>query len=153
MTSAKLRTVLLIAALLSTAPFAAAGYGTGNARLEKLYGNFISPCCWRENLTIHDSPVAQELRTRISTMVQAGRSDDEIKSALVAQYSKRVLALPEGSERIWLFWVPLVASAVGLGGILLLLRRLLIRSRAGTIAVLPEEVLAAASLEDEWTEA
>ena len=86
-------------------------------------------------------------------MVQAGRSDDEIKSALVAQYSKRVLALPEGSERIWLFWVPLVASAVGLGGILLLLRRLLIRSRAGTIAVLPEEILAAASLEDEWTEA
>lgn len=47
-------------------------------------------------------------------MVQAGRSDDEIKSVFVAKYGKRVLALPEGTPRLWLFWTPVAVAAAGL---------------------------------------
>ena len=80
-------------------------------------------------------------------MVQSGRSDDEIKSALVAQYSKQILALPEGSQRIWLFWTPLAVGAAGLVAVSLLLRRLMARSGVPMLMGSP-----AASLETEWEE-
>ena len=105
------------------AQLAHAGYGAGNPRLEKLYATFISPCCWRENLTVHNSQIADELRAQIVLMVQAGRSDGEIKSALIERYGKRILALPEGSQRFWLVFPPLLAGAVGLTMILLFLGR------------------------------
>lgn len=123
----KLRTLSLLAALLCVAPFTFAGYGSENPRLEKLYSGFISPCCWQENLTVHDSPVARQLRAEIATMVQSGRSDDEIKAEFVQRYGKRVLALPEGSARIWLFWTPPAAALAGFVVVLLWLRRLVVQ--------------------------
>ena len=89
---------------LSLVPSAWAAYGSEDRRLEKLYSSFISPCCWRENLTVHDSQIAQEMRGRIRSMVHDGKTDDQIKSVFVAQYTKRILALPEGPEQLWLFW-------------------------------------------------
>jgi cytochrome c-type biogenesis protein CcmH/NrfF len=138
----RLKEIVLLAALLSIAPFAIAGYGSENPRLEKLYGTFISPCCWRENLTVHDSQIAQELRARIATMVRSGRSDDEIKSALVAQYSKQILALPEGTQRVWLFLTPLAVAAAGLAAVSLRLKRLMVRSGTPVPTSLPPASMA-----------
>jgi cytochrome c-type biogenesis protein CcmH/NrfF len=59
--------------------------------------DFIEPCCWSRNLMEHNSQAATEMRGQIDRMVQAGRSDDEIKSVFVAKYGERVLALPEGA--------------------------------------------------------
>ncbi len=113
----------LLLVLFATTP-ARAGYGEGNARLERLYASFISPCCWRENLTVHQSPDANRLRTRIEGMVQDGETDDQIKQMLVGEYGKRILALPEGGMRLWLFCTPV--ALLGVGGIALvwLLRRM-----------------------------
>ena len=55
----RLKEIVLLVALLSIAPFAIAGYGSESPRLEKLYGTFISPCCWRENLNIARFPSSQ----------------------------------------------------------------------------------------------
>ena len=97
-------------------------YGQENPRLEKLFGTFMSPCCWQQNLTVHDSPIANELRSQIRQAVLDGRTDEEIKASLVKQYSKRILALPEGAGRVWLFWTPWVAIAAGLLGLALAIR-------------------------------
>lgn len=139
------RRLVLVPLLVAIAQIASAGYGADNPRLEKLYATFISPCCWRENLTLHDSQIAQELRAQIVVMVQAGRSDDEIKSAFIQKYSKRILALPEGGERLWLFWTPLLAVATGLLMVSLFLRRSKIRASVPVWAGLPP-----AELEDNW---
>lgn len=111
-------------ALVLTASPLIASYGNGNERLEKLYSTFISPCCWTQNLTLHDSPIARELRERIQVMVSEGHSDEEIKGFFVRWYTKRILALPEGSERLWLMTIPWLAPAVALIELLFLLRRL-----------------------------
>jgi len=98
-------------------------YGAENARLEKLYSTFMSPCCWQQNLRVHQSPVADQLREEIQTMVRDGRSDEEIKAAFIRQYTKRILAIPEGPEAWWLYLTPGVAMAAGLVFLLVQLRR------------------------------
>jgi cytochrome c-type biogenesis protein CcmH len=119
------RVLLTIAFIvLSVTPVAQAQYHSEDPRLEKLYTTFISPCCWRENLTVHDSDIARELRTRIRVMVQEGRSDEQIKAVLVKQYSTQILALPEGATGTWLFLMPWIAVSVGAAGLLFLLRRM-----------------------------
>lgn len=114
------------------------------SRLDRLYHGFIAPCCWTKNVAEHDSQAARDVRAQIDAMVQAGKSDDEIKAALVARYGKRILALPEGETRTWLFATPLAAAAAGVGGLLWLMARLR-RARAPAMAG-----VAPAELENGW---
>ena len=108
---------------LAIAPLALGRYGGENPRLERLFSTFISPCCWRENLTVHDSDIAHELRRQIQTMVGDGRSDDEIKAVLVKQYTRQILAIPDGSQGVWLFLTPWLALLAGSVGVMILLNR------------------------------
>ena len=121
-----MKSTLLAAALalFSLAPaHAGYGYGQGDPRLEKLYTTFIAPCCWRDNLAEHDSPAADQLRSRIQGMVQNGQSDDQIKETLIAEFGPRILALPEGTQRVWLFWTPWLIGAAGLAAIFAWMQR------------------------------
>lgn len=86
----------------------------GDPRLEKLYGMFIAPCCWRENLLIHSSPMADDLRSEIQRLVAAGKTDKEIEESFLTAYSTRILALPKGLTGQWLSWTPWVFAASGL---------------------------------------
>ncbi len=125
-----MRTLPYLALVLCAAaavPVLHAGYGAGDARREKLYSTFIAPCCWRENLTVHDSQAAEDLRTRIDRLVDAGQSDNEIKAALVADFGPRILSLPEGRTRVWLFWTPFAVALIALGLVLVALRRMRLR--------------------------
>jgi len=136
--------LLAILTLLAVPLFAT--YGEGNARLEKLYSTFMSPCCWGQNLTLHDSSIAQQLRARILGMVNEGRSDEEIKAVLVAQYGRRILALPDGPERSWLFATPWLASVAGLFGLIVFVWR------TRTMRQKPIPGLEPAGLEPGWDE-
>lgn len=141
---ARIQSVLAFA-LLARAPLAHARFGNEDPRLERLFSTFISPCCWRENLTVHDSEIAYQLRDRIRTMVLAGRTDDEIKAVLVRQYTRQILALPDGPQGVWLFLTPWLATAAGALGVLFLLNRLRTHSAAPATAELPP-----AELEKGW---
>jgi len=105
--------------------------GATNPRLTKLYHLFMSPCCWQQNLSIHQSPVADQLRRQIQTMVQEGRSDDEIKAAFIREYSKRILAMPEGTER---WWLDLTPGAFLIAGLFVVVAKLRVRRQTGNRA-------------------
>ena len=109
--------------LLGLAPALWANPANGDPRLEKLFSSYMAPCCWQENLTLHHSPKADELRAEITRMVAAGKSDDEIKKVLVSEYTIRILAMPEGAYGEWLRWTPLAAILIGLAAIALVIRR------------------------------
>jgi len=128
--------------LVIAAPLLHAGYGAGDARKEKLYQTFIAPCCWQENLTEHHSPAADQLRARIDRLVIDGQSDRQIQDALIGEFGPRILALPEGRQRVWLFWTPFVVGLAGFAIVLLFLRRL--RSRPSLAGLPPME------LPDDW---
>ena len=137
--------LVLLVLFFAITRLASAGYGAGNPRLERLYATFMSPCCWQENLTLHNSQIADELRAQIVVMVQAGRSDGEIRSAFIQKYGKRVLALPEGGQRLWLFWTPAMAGVAGLTIVLIFLKRSKRRASVPVWAGLPP-----AELDDNW---
>jgi cytochrome c-type biogenesis protein CcmH len=111
---------LLLTAVAAMVP-ALAG---GDPRIDKLFGGFMAPCCWQGNLLDHNSPKAEQLRTGIRRMVAEGRTDDEIKSALVAEYSARILVVPEGASWQWLWWTPWAAAAAGLAALAAVIARL-----------------------------
>ncbi|HUA84902.1 MAG TPA: cytochrome c-type biogenesis protein CcmH [Bryobacteraceae bacterium] len=118
-----MKRVLFLAALWAAAVPLFASFGEGNPRIERLYSAFMSPCCWQQNLALHDSQIAQEMRGRIQSMVKEGRSDEAIKAVFIRQYGKRILALPEGAERTWLFVTPWAAGCGGLLAAIDFLRR------------------------------
>lgn len=134
------RAILLTAAM---AGMLRGNVANGDARLEQLFRRFIAPCCWRENLFVHQSPKADELRAAIRKDVAAGRTDAEIQQTLVRDYSTRILAMPEGAARVWLQWTPVLAGAMGVGAIGWFLRRSMQNSPAvadGPMAPLPVEL-------------
>jgi cytochrome c-type biogenesis protein CcmH/NrfF len=107
------RSVFFASAILSTVGKALANAANGDPRLERLFSNFMAPCCWRENLLVLSSPLADELRTEIRKRVAEGKSDEEIKSHFLSRYTSRILAMPEGAKATWLSWTPGVLIAAG----------------------------------------
>ena len=70
--------------------------------------------CQNEALADSDVDIAAELRREIREMLQAGKSDDEIRDYLVARYSEFILFKPRYSARnAWLWLGPVVLLALG----------------------------------------
>lgn len=62
----------------------------------EIESRLISPCCWRETLDLHQSPIAAELRREIRTRLAASESAAAIEDSLVARYGPKVRAtLPD----------------------------------------------------------
>lgn len=60
----------------------------------RLEGRLYAPCCWKQTLDVHASPLADQLRAEIRTRVQAGEGLDAIEASLVVKYGERLRALP-----------------------------------------------------------
>jgi len=69
----------------------------------------------RTPLSVANGPQADAQRRQIRRLIAQGRSEQEIKDALVAQYGDRVLALPKDDGfNLAVYLVPVVAVAVAL---------------------------------------
>jgi len=113
---------LAIAALLAAGLFAAAALPAAapaateaqRATLHEIEGEVMCPVCG-ELLELTESPQAQREKVFIARLLAAGRSKQEVKDALVAQYGEEVLALPKGSGfNLSAYLVPIVAFIVAI---------------------------------------
>ncbi len=106
----------LVASLLVATPAPAA---EPQASLPDIEDEVMCPICGT-TLELSDSPQAERERELIRGLIVEGRSKDEIKDALVAEYGDEVLASPEKSGFDLSAWVvpalgiALGATAVGL---------------------------------------
>lgn len=102
------------------------------AEARRIETEVIAPCCWSQQVSVHQSPAADQMRTDIRAMLQDGRSRDQILDAFVAQYGERILAVPPArGYKVSLYVLPvvlLVGSAIVLG---LFVKRM---ARRGTLA-------------------
>jgi len=146
------RGVFALPLLLAVRASLRADAANGDPRKEKLFGMFIAPCCWRENLRVHHSPKADELRAEITSLIAAGKTDDQIRQTLVTAYSRRILALPDGASGEWLRWTPAAAVLAGLGAVVYFIRRSLAARKAAPVQTPPpgEEKLPPVP-ESEWS--
>ena len=101
----------------------------------------MAPCCWAQQVSVHQSPAADEIRQNIRRMLADGKTRQQILDAYVAEYGDRILAEPPARGFSRLFhvgpWIFLVAS---LGLVIIVIRRL----RAPAAAPVREERAGAA---------
>jgi cytochrome c-type biogenesis protein CcmH len=71
-------------------------------------------------LELAESPQAQRQKAFIARQVAAGRTKEQIKDALVAEYGTEVLALPQGSGfDLSAYLVPIVAFVIAVAALAL----------------------------------
>jgi cytochrome c-type biogenesis protein CcmH len=96
-------------ALLALAPVAAAAQRASLIEIEK---QVMCPVCGTL-LQLAESPQAQREKAFIRRLIDEGRTEAQIKDALVAEYGDEVLALPQGSGfSLSAYLVPIVAFLV-----------------------------------------
>lgn len=106
--SARLAAVAVIAAAL-LAPAAGAEQSASLTEIEK---QVMCPVCGTL-LQLAESPQAQRERVFINRLIDEGRSEEEVKDALVAEYGDEVLALPPDSGfSLSAYVVPIVAFLI-----------------------------------------
>ena len=99
----------VLAALAALAPPAAAQERASLTEIEK---QVMCPVCGTL-LQLAESPQAQRERVFIRRLIVAGKTEAQIKDALVAEYGSEVLALPQGSGfDLSAYIVPIVAFVV-----------------------------------------
>jgi cytochrome c-type biogenesis protein CcmH len=114
---------LLVAALaLGTLP-AAAVAAAPQTNLADLEDEVMCPICGTL-LELSNSPQAERQRVFVARLIAAGKTKEEIKDALVAEYGHRVLATPGGSGfDLSAYLVPAIAFAAAAVALALGVRR------------------------------
>ncbi len=101
---------LLGVALALAAP--AAGAAEPQTSLSEISSEVMCPVCGTL-LELAESPQAQREKAFVERLVEQGKSKQQIKDALVAEYGDEVLALPQGSGfSLSAYVVPIVAFVV-----------------------------------------
>jgi cytochrome c-type biogenesis protein CcmH len=102
-----LRVVTLFLLALAVARPAGAGDIERDAR--ELETRLIAPCCFSQQVSLHQSEAATEVRRDIRRRLSAGETRDQILDAYVAQYGKRILVEPpaEGFDTMLYILPPL----------------------------------------------
>lgn len=101
----------------------------------------------RTPLAVANGPQADAQRREIRRLIAQGKSEQQIKDALVAQYGERVLALPtDDGFNLAVYLVPVGIVALGLGLLAIALPRWRRETRARAAA--PAAAVPAQSSED-----
>lgn len=88
-------------------------------RFKVLISELRCPKCQNQNIADSHAPIAKDMRDEVYRMLQAGASDQEVKTALVSRFGEFVLYKPDFNQRTALLWVtPLIAI---LGGVLIVI--------------------------------
>lgn len=96
-------------AMLALAPIAAAAPRASLIEIEK---QVMCPVCGTL-LQLAESPQAQREKAFVRRLIAEGKTEAQIKDALVAEYGEEVLALPQGSGfSLSAYVVPIVAFLV-----------------------------------------
>jgi cytochrome c-type biogenesis protein CcmH len=94
------------------------------ARYKELTVELRCLVCQNQNLADSDAPLAQDLRKEIYNMLQAGQSDDEIKTFLVDRYGDFVLYKPPMKGNTIALWLmPGVLLLIGAVVLIFIVRK------------------------------
>jgi cytochrome c-type biogenesis protein CcmH len=112
---------LALAALL--APTASASRPQPRTSLPDIEDEVMCPICGTL-LELSESPQADRERVFIRKLIAEGRSKQQIKDALVAEYGRQVLATPQGSGfDLTAYLVPIAAFLLAVGALVIGVRR------------------------------
>jgi cytochrome c-type biogenesis protein CcmH/NrfF len=106
------RVIFVVFALVLISSGGAAAAPPPQTSLPDVEDEVMCPICGTL-LELSNSPQAERQRVFVNRLIAAGRTKEEIKDALVAEYGRRVLATPGGSGfDLSAYLVPAIAFAV-----------------------------------------
>jgi len=124
----------------------ATGMTALDVRLKRLETELRCLVCQNQTLADSSADLADDLRHEVRALALAGKSDDDIKSYLVARYGDFVLYKPPVKPSTWMLWFGPFALLAGGGAIgWVVLRR---RARTATAGDAAGEARARALLDD-----
>jgi cytochrome c-type biogenesis protein CcmH len=118
---ARLTAALLIAAFALPALAAQAPDLEGQARA--IESRLVAPCCFRQQVSEHQSGAADEMRADIRARLRRGETESAILDAYVARYGPKVLAQPPARGFALSLYVLPVLLLLGTASVLTILIR------------------------------
>lgn len=107
-----MRARIVLVGLLALAVLAPAAVAEQRASLPEIEKQVMCPVCGTL-LQLAESPQAQREKAFISRLIEEGKTEAQIKDALVAEYGNEVLALPPHSGfSLSAYVVPIVALLI-----------------------------------------
>ncbi len=103
------------------------------AKIRKIEGRLMAPCCYTQTIRDHDSQVAVDMRNEVTAFVASGKSEDEIITYYRTKYGETILVVPDGLQGHLLTILPLTAFFVSASLLLMFIRKSV--STGNTVAV------------------
>lgn len=91
----------------------------------------IAPCCWSQQVSLHQSPAADEIKKAVRQMLAEGVTRQQILDGYVAQYGDRILAEPPARGFSLLLYVgPWLFLAGSIALVVVVIRKLRVPASA-----------------------
>jgi cytochrome c-type biogenesis protein CcmH len=96
-----LRLAILIATVIGPDAWAQPARSPEHQNIEarRLERQLVAPCCWRQQVAVHDSAIAQEIRQDIRVRLARGESPQHVLDVYVQRYGTAILIEPPASGR------------------------------------------------------
>jgi cytochrome c-type biogenesis protein CcmH len=125
---------MLLALLVAlTTTVAASDQAAVEAEARKIEAELIAPCCWSQQVSVHQSPAADEIKKDVRLRLARGQTHQQILDDYVVQFGTRILAEPpaKGFTRM-LYVLPPILLLAGAGLVVILVKRFSARGAATT---------------------
>lgn len=123
MTVVRVMVVVLIA-LAGARGSSAQSSAALEAEARRIESMLIAPCCFTQQVSLHQSEASEQVRQDIRVRLNAGQTRDQILDAYVDQYGKRILAEPEMKGfGVLAIAIPAVLLALTGWGLAIVIRR------------------------------
>jgi len=91
---------------------------TTEEQVETIARTMKCPICGSQSVADSDVAASRAIRLEIATLVEQGRSADQVREAISATYGDRVQLIPPAAGFAGLVWIlPVVVLIVALGGL------------------------------------
>jgi len=123
--------LLALVLAMTTATTAVPDRAATEAAARKIESELIAPCCWSQQVSVHQSPAADEIRKDVRLRLARGETRQQILDNYVVQFGTRILAEPpaQGFSR-FLYVLPPIMLVAGAGLVIVLVRRFAARGVA-----------------------
>jgi cytochrome c-type biogenesis protein CcmH len=129
---------------------AAADRGTIEREAREIEALIVAPCCFHQQVSVHQSALAAELKGDIRNRLAAGQTREQILAAYVDRWGTRVLAQPPRQGFSWtLYLAPPIAFALTAAAVFAIVWRFARRTAPDEPSPAPPSVLPAAFGYDE----
>lgn len=117
-------TATLVFILLAGASILAVPATAIEQEARQLEAMLVAPCCWSQQVSVHQSEAASQIKSEIRLALNAGQTRQQILDAYVAQYGTRILIQPPARGfNATLYVLPVVALVFSAGSVAWLVRR------------------------------